>query len=145
MTTHENDIPQEPDDEIRADFDAEDDALWELLGVVEDAPPSRDFVARTLARTREDVAPQGTLRRGPWAWWGGGAVAAAALIGAVMVFGGNGDAGDPTTDPARHGGSVAKNEDISDVVDLLRNLNDTDLLALEADAAEAVQDEYLGG
>lgn len=141
-----NDNPQRPSEgeDIRADFDAEDEALWKLLGVVDDASPSRDFVARTLARSREDQSPAAPLRRGPWVWWSGGGAAAAALVGAVLFFGG-GDDPKPVESRDESTAAVEEKNDISDVVDLLRNLEGTDLLALEADDAESVQDEYLGG
>jgi hypothetical protein len=138
----------EPDDEklapdVGADFDAEDEALWALLGVMEDSPPSRDFVSQTIARVQREKGSGAFGRRVSLAWWASGAAVAAALFGAI-VFLGNGDSAPQAPKPGE-AGVVARGEDISDVVDLLANLKESELLALEADDAEAVQDEYLGG
>ncbi|MEZ6197921.1 MAG: hypothetical protein R3F20_19705 [Planctomycetota bacterium] len=126
--------------DVRADFDAEDEALWSLLGAVDEVAPTRSFVSRTVDRARAErrAAETRPLFRRPWL--ATGLTAAAAIVGAIVIFGRPGD--DATRESTQ--APVATN-DISDVVDILSNLGDDDLLVLEARDAEAVQDEYLGG
>ncbi|MEE9392084.1 MAG: hypothetical protein V3W41_06235 [Planctomycetota bacterium] len=127
--------PGDAHPELRRHFDSEDEALWGVLGVLDDGADKAgaDFVARTLKRVqRSSETPAGRLlffkRRSIWV-----AASVAVAIIAIVVFMPPGST-DPE-DPRQNGNNHVA-EDFSDVVDKLSGMQEEALLSLDVAAAE---------
>ncbi len=113
----------------------EDQALWQLLGVLDDVEPSSGFAERLKRGLKaEPIAVRPWYRRG-WI----PAAAAVLMIAIAIPFALDGNKGkevSPTID------DVAEYQG---VMDLLDGLSDADVLVLEANEAETVQTDWFGG
>ncbi len=114
----------------------EDQALWQLMGILEDEAPSADFVDRVCRQVQKKVVHRPWYRR---SW-----VAAAAVIMLVVTIwpllgGPGGDRSGPLPD----NGNSAR--EYQGVVELLDGLSDVDVLVLEAAEEESIQTDWFGG
>ena len=118
------------------DFDSADDrALWQLMGVLEDIEPSSDFMGSL--RREFDCAP--VVAR-PWYRRSWIPAAAAVLMVAIAIpFAMKGHDSDQ---PSTTSGDVAEYQGVMDILD---GLSDADVLALEANEAESIQADWFGG
>lgn len=137
--------------DLAADFDCDDEALWGILGVLEEDAPaatSPEFVRSTLAKvqSRESTIPSGwSLFRRPVLWVGSG-LAAAALIAAVTLwpFG-----QEPQQLPSNDGNKMAEQspsdmKELQDVVKRLSAIEDSAWLGLDVASAEADDVAWFG-
>lgn len=124
-----------PDDGERQPDSAEDKALWQLMGLVDDVTPSPDFVDSVRRRIEAEARVTQPWHKSRWI----PAAAAAILLAVTIPFAIDGSS---STDQGAPEGNVAEYQG---VVDLLDTLSDTDLLALEASEEESVQADWFGG
>ena len=113
---------------------AEDRALWQLMGVLEDEKPAADFVDRV--RDQILTVPRHMV---PWyrrSWVPAAAAVLMVAIALPFLLKGKGNEIDQ---PNPKQGSQYQS-----VVDLLDGLSDSDVLALETSEEEIVQADYFG-
>ncbi|MFT7616549.1 MAG: hypothetical protein ACI97A_000173 [Planctomycetota bacterium] len=124
-----------PDDGESIKDSAEDQALWQLMGVLDDVKPSSDFIRSLTEQTTRPIALRPWYRRG-WV----PAAAAVLMIAITIPFALESKSGS-TKNPDK-----AQNvAEYQGVVELLGGLSDADVLDLDANETESVQADWFGG
>lgn len=124
-----------PDDEKGANCNPEDEALWQLMGVLHDVKPSSTFLTQAKKKATPAALPVIPLYRQGWIQ-----AAAAVLVVALTISFWLND-----------GQNVGDSPNVNDVVEyqgvmeLLGGLSDADVLVLEANETEIVQADWFGG
>ncbi len=124
-----------PDDDMGSKFDPEDEALWQLMGVLDDVKPSSAFLARVKNGATSQTPPALPFYRLGWVQ----AAAAVLLVALTIAFWRSADQNRGTTPP---GNDVVEYQG---VMELLGGLSDADVLVLEANETEIVQADWFGG